>query len=138
MRLASLLPALAAASILGAPAVANAAEVVPGKVIVRYKGDASRAERAHVQARTGTRFGTVLPGGSRTLRIADGQSVSTTVKELNAHDKVAYAVPDYKVHAAAFSPNDSGRGSGWRPLQGDFAGAWGVNAPEAGGEGVGR
>src|SRR3954464_2209379 len=131
MRLASLLPALAAASILGAPAVANAAEVVPGKVIIRYKGDATRAERAHVQARTGTRFGTVLPGGSRTLRIADGESVANTVKELNRHDKVAYAVPDYKVHAAAFSPNDSGRGSGWRALQWNFAGAWGVNAPQA-------
>src|SRR5918912_4173434 len=102
MRLAPLLPALAAAFILGAPGVANAAEVVPGKVIFRYKRDATRAERAHVQARTGTRFGTVLPGGSRTLRIADGESVASTVKELNAHDKVAYAVPDYKVHAAGF------------------------------------
>src|SRR4051794_22447312 len=131
MRLAPLLPALAAAFTLGGPTVANAADVVPGKVIVRYQRDATRAERAHVQARTGTRFGTVLPGGSRTLRIADGESVSKTVKELNGHDKVAYAVPDYKVHAAAFSPNDPGRGSGWRPLQWNFAGKWGVNAPQA-------
>src|SRR3954471_6132710 len=102
MRLAPLLPALAAAFILGAPSAANAAEVVPGKVIVRYKRDATRAQRAHVQARTGTRFGTVLPGGSRTLKIADGDSVATTVGELNADQKVAYAVPDYRVHAAAF------------------------------------
>src|SRR3954469_3909549 len=131
MRLASLLPALAAAFTLGAPAVANAADVVPGKVIVRYKRDATRAERAHVQARTGTRFGTVLPGGSRTLRIADGQSVATTVKELNGRQDVAYAVPDYKVHAAAFHPNDPGRGQGWQPLQWNFAAKWGVNAPQA-------
>src|SRR3954470_3903089 len=108
MRLALLLPALAAAFSLGAPSAANAADVVPGNVIVRYKGDATRAERAHVQARTGTRFGTVLPGGSRTLRIADGESVATTVKELNGHQDVAYAVPDYKVHAAVFHPNDPG------------------------------
>src|SRR5919206_131864 len=128
MRLALLLPALAAASLLGAPAVANAADVVPGKVIVRYKRDATRSERARVQSLTGTRFGTVLPGGSRALRIADGQSVKATVRELNAHEKVAYAVPDYKVHAAGFEPNDPGRGKGWQPLQWNFAGTWGVNA----------
>src|SRR4051795_466872 len=131
MRLAPLLPALAAAFSLGAPSAANAADVVPGKVIVRYKGDATRAERAHVQARTGTRFGTVLPGGSRTLRIADGESVANTIAELNRHDKVAYAVPDYKVHAAEFIPNDPGRGRGWQQLQWNFVGRWGVNAPQA-------
>jgi serine protease len=136
MRLALLLPALVAASLLGAPAVANAADVVPGKVIVRYKRDATRAERARVQSLTGTRFGTVLPGGSRTLRIADGQSVAKTVKQLNAHEKVAYAVPDYKVHASAFDPNDPGRGSGWQPLQWNFAGTWGVNALPAWNEAI--
>src|SRR3954451_9700934 len=101
MRLTPLFPALAAAVVvLGAPVAAGAAppQVVPGKVIVRYRVDASRHERVDVQERTGTRFGTVLPGGSRTLKIADGDSVATTVKELNAHGDVAYAVPDYKVH----------------------------------------
>ena len=131
MRLAPLLSALAAASVMGAPSVANAADVVPGKVIVRYKRDATRAERARVQSLTGTRFGTVLPGGSRTLRIADHQSVATTLKQLRTHDKVAYAVPDYRVHASAFDPNDTGRGAGWQPLQWNFAGTWGVNAPQA-------
>jgi serine protease len=131
MRLSPLLPVLAAAAILGAPAVASAADVVPGKVIVRYKRDATRAERAHVQARTGTRFGTRLPGGSRTLKIADGESVAATVRQLRGHQKVAYAVPDYKVHASAFVPNDPGRGQGWQALQWNFAGKWGVNAPQA-------
>src|SRR6476661_8253223 len=131
MRLALLPMALGAACLLGAPAVANAADVVPGKVIVRYKRDATRAQRAHVQARTGTRFGAALPGGSRTLRIADGESVAKTVRELSRHDKVAYALPDYKVHAAGFDPNDPGRGKGWQPLQWNFAGKWGVNAPQA-------
>ena len=130
MRLSPLLPVLAAAA-LGAPAVASAADVVPGKVIVRYKRDATRAQRAHVQARTGTRFGTVLPGGSRTLKIADGESVAATVKQLRGDQKVAYAVPDYRVHAAAFQPNDPGRGHGWQALQWNFAGTWGVNAPQA-------
>jgi serine protease len=116
---------------LSAPTVASAASVVPGKVIVRYTGDASRADRAAIQKRTGTRFGTVMPGGSRTLSIDDGETVAKTVAELNGNSKVAYAVPDYKVHAAGFVPNDPGRGSGWQQLQWNFVGPWGVNAPAA-------
>src|SRR3954449_3267092 len=137
MRLTPLLPALAAAAVmLGAPVAASAGppEVAPGKVIVRYKVDASRHARVDVQERTGTRFGTVLPGGSRTLKIADGESVATTVKELNAHDDVAYAVPDYRVHAAGFVPNDPGRAGtpgAWQKLQWNFTGTWGVNALKA-------
>ena len=134
MRLNSLLPTLAVAAALGAPAVASAAEVVPGKVIVRYKSDAGRSERAHVQRATGTRFGTTIPGGARTLEIKDGESVSQTVEELGRHDDVAYARPDYVVHAAEFFPNDPGRSGdfgGWRSLQWNFAGEWGVNAQPA-------
>src|SRR4051794_9373444 len=131
MRLTPLPLALAAAAVLAAPAAASAADVVPGKVIVRYKGDATRSERAAVQRRTGTRFGTRLPGGSRTLEIHDGDSVAKTIADLNHHEKVAYAVPDYQVHAAEFVPNDPGRGSGWQQLQWNFVGRWGVNAPQA-------
>src|SRR4051812_6482220 len=133
MRLTPLLPAVAAAIALGAPTTAGAAQVVPGKVIVRYKVDASRHERVRVQQRTGTRFAAELPGGSRTLKIADGDSVAQTVKELNGHDDVAYAVPDYKVHAAGFVPNDPGRGGpgAWQKLQWNFTGTWGVNALQA-------
>jgi serine protease len=134
MRLNPLLPTIAVAAALGAPAAAGAADFVPGKVIVRYRSDASRAERETVQRRTGTRFGTRIPGGARTLRIRDGESVGETVEELNRHPDVAYARPDYVVHAADFQPNDPGRGSklgGWRQLQWNFAGTWGVNAPRA-------
>src|SRR5436305_10334137 len=106
MRLPPLLPAVVAAAVLAIPACANAADVVPGKVIVRYKSDATRSERAAVQRRTGTRFGMRLPGGSRTLVIHDGDSVAKTIADLKRHEKVAYAVPDYKVHAAEFVPND--------------------------------
>src|SRR5437763_15633330 len=131
MRLTPLLLALGAAALLGAPEVAHAADVVPGKVIVRYKAGATRAERAAVQRRTGTRFGTRLPGGARTLVIHDGDSVDKTIAQLDRHEKVAYAVPDYQVHAAGFEPNDTGRGKGWQPLQWNFVGKWGVNAPQA-------
>jgi serine protease len=134
MRVTPLLTALAAAAVLGAPATADAADVVPGKVIVRYQSDASLADRALVQRRTGTRFGVRLSGRSRTLAIADGETVSDTLRELRAHDDVAYAVPDYRVHKAEFIPNDPGRGSaagGWQRLQWNFMGPAGVNAPEA-------
>jgi serine protease len=134
MRLTPILPALAVAVLLGAPTVASAASVVPGKVIVRYKGAASRTERADVQERTGTRFAARLPGGSRTLAIRDGDTVAKTVAELNSHSTVAYAVPDYKVHAAGFVPNDPGRGGsfgGWQQTQWNFTGPWGVNALQA-------
>src|SRR4051812_49113305 len=134
MRLTPLLPAVAAAIALGAPTTAGAAQVVPGKVIVRYKVDASRHERVRVQQRTGTRFAAELPGGSRTLKIADGDSVAQTVKEQNGHDGVAYAVPDYRVHAAGFVPNDPGRSGsarGWRRMQWNFIGPASVNAPGA-------
>jgi serine protease len=131
MRLIPFPLAFAAAAVLAFPAAAGAAEMVPGKVIVRYKGDATRSERAAVQRHTGTRFGTRLPGGSRTLEIHDGDSVRETIADLNRHEKVAYAVPDYQVHAAEFLPNDPGRGSGWQQLQWNFVGRWGVNAPQA-------
>src|SRR3954467_15329654 len=99
MRLIPLPLAFAAAAVLAAPPAASAADVVPGKVIVRYKGDATRSERAAVQRRTGTRFGTRLPGGSRTLEIHDGDSVAKTITDLNRHEKVAYAVPASPVPA---------------------------------------
>jgi serine protease len=123
--------ALGAAAVLAAPASASAADVVPGKVIVRYKGDATRSERAAVQRHTGSRFGMRLPGGARTLKIDDGETVPETIAELNRHNDVAYAVPDYRVHAAEFVPNDPGRGSGWQQLQWNFVGEWGVNASQA-------
>jgi serine protease len=48
---------------------------------------------------------------------------------------VAYAVPDYRIHAASagFFPNDPGRGGlgNWTKLQWNFAGPFGVNAPQA-------
>ena len=133
MRLIPLFLVVTAAATLGAAGTASAADVVPGKVIVRYHSDADRGDRAQVQRRTGTRFGSVLPGGSRTLRIEDGESLKTTLDELRRHDDVAYAVPDYKVHAAGFVPNDPGRGSqlgGWQRVQWNFDGDWGVNALE--------
>ena len=129
-----LLTALATAAALAAAAPAQAGpDFAPSHVVVRYDGDATRADRAAVQEGTGTRFEAGLPGGARTLEIADGESVPETLEELRARDDVAYAVPDYEVRAA-FMPNDPGRAreaGGWRRLQWNFLGPAGVNAPDA-------
>jgi serine protease len=128
-----LLPAVAAAFLAAAaPASASPPAYVPDEVIVRYD-DATRAERAAVQERTGTGFERRLIDGARTLAIEDGETVSETLGELRAEPDVEYAVPDYLVHAADFVPNDPGRNGpgGWRDVQWNFSGPFGVNAPRA-------
>ena len=132
MLMRSFLPAVAAV-LLTAPSAAAEASVVPGKVIVRYEADSTHAERVAVLESTGTSSLDDLPGGSRELDIADGESVTETLEELRAHDAVEYAVPEVRVRKALV-PNDPGRAGmpgGWRKLQWNFAGRNGVNAPAA-------
>jgi serine protease len=134
MRIRSFLTAVAAAcAVIGPAAVAQGA-VVPGKVIVRYRDDASHTARVRVQQRTGTSTDGRLPGGTRELTIEDGDSVAETLGELRRHSSVAYAVPDYVAHAADFIPNDPGKenfAGGWQQLQWNFTGPNSVNAPAA-------
>jgi serine protease len=135
MRLRPLVPAAALLLALAAPASAGAAAVAPGRVLVRFDRSATSAERAAVERATGTRTAVAkLPGGARQLAIADGQSVAATLAELRAEPGVRDARPDYRLHkAAAFYPNDPGRGApgDWRDLQWNFAGPFGIRAPEA-------
>ena len=137
MQSRSIVPALAATAVLAAAAPATAAptpDFAPRHVVVRYHEDSSRSDRAAVQGATGTRFDEDLPGGARTLRIADGKSVRQTLTALRRHRDVDYAVPDYEVRSAAFIPNDpgsTGQAGGWRRMQWNFFGPAGVNAPDA-------
>jgi serine protease len=140
MPIRHLLPAAALLVALTAPSPAAAAPFAPGHVVVRYRADASRAERRDVQEATGTSFESRLPGGTRKLGIEDGDSVRATVAQLSAQPDVEYAVPDYKLSAAQggapvpFIPNDPGRDGnpgGWRELQWNFEGPFSVNAPQA-------
>jgi serine protease len=132
-----LLTAATLAAALLAPQAAGAADYSPGSVIVRYDDDATRADRARVQDQTGTGFEEAVGGGARELAIEDGESVRATVAELNDDPDVDYAVPDYRIAKAQapapFVPNDPGRGGPdrWRELQWNFAGPFGVNAPQA-------
>ena len=127
--------ALAAALALTASAPAAAAPSYrAGEVIVRYAHGASQAEAAAALQRTGTAGGETAGPGAQVLQIRDGQSVRSTIRELDHQPGVTYAVPNYIAHAAGFVPNDPGRGraaGGWQSVQWNFLAANGVDAPDA-------
>jgi serine protease len=114
LRLLSL--ALVAAILAAAPA-AHA-----DKIVVKYRPGAHGLKAS--AART-------LASHTRVLHVSDPD---VAVKRLRKRSDVVYAVPDVRAHAAVFVPNDPGRGiepGGWSSMQWNFAGPYGVNAPEA-------
>jgi serine protease len=114
----------------GPAAVANGS-VVPGRVLVHYRHDTTHHARVAALQTSGTATQDTLPGGTRVLRITDGQSVEATIDELRRDPTVAYAVPDYTVHAAGWVPNDPGRNGrrrGWERTQWNFVGTNSVHA----------
>ncbi len=107
---------------LAAPAPAGAAETVPGEVVVKFRTGATAAAASR---------GPEPVGHPRTLRVA---SVPAALARLRARPDVVYAVPNVKARIAGFMPNDPGRGTtpgGWADVQWNFAGPFGVNAPDA-------
>lgn len=127
--------ALAALAATGgaAPARTEAtAASATGKVVVTFRAGASAADqRRIIQAAGATAVGS-LAGNSRLLDTG-GRSAPVTATALDRDPKVAYAGPDYRVHAADFIPNDPGHGGagGWQQVQWNFAGPFGVGAPAA-------
>ena len=98
--------------------VAEAADYVPGEVIVGYTDGAT--------ATSGTMVEEQLPGGSAQLGITDGDSVRTTLKELRRDPNVAYAVPNYVAHASQFTPDDPSLRRQW-----NLVGPFGIGMQEA-------
>jgi serine protease len=94
-------------ALLGLPALAataDAAEYVPGEVVVGYDN-----------------------GSLVTVPTKDGQSVPARAGELRRQPKVAYAHPNYVAHAAQeFTPNDPYFDRQW-----NFSGRFGIGMPEA-------
>src|SRR4051794_9868356 len=88
------------------PAGARAGDYVPDQVIVRYAEGTGGGVAASVAAEAGAAPVAGLPGGSEQLQIEDGDSVRTTIAELNRDPNVEYAVPNWRAHAAAEVPND--------------------------------
>jgi serine protease len=125
MPIRPLLIPLAALALLLAP-TAEAADYVPGEVIVKYRDGTPAALESTVEHVTGTDTAQQLPGGSEQLAIADGKSVGQTVAELREDPNVAYAVPNYVAHASQWIPNDPGFHLQWNLFD-----EFGINMPEA-------
>jgi serine protease len=114
------------------------AQYVPGVVIVGFRSGVSPTRGRAVLARTGLERPSTPLAPFATVSLRRGLSVSRALASLRHRSGVAYAVPDYIAHAAAipapFIPNDpgsSGHAGGWEQLQWNFAGPYGVSAPQA-------
>jgi serine protease len=107
---------------------------VAGEVVVRYRREAHRGDRAAVQRQTGLGEPRAFAPHTRVLQIRDGESVAATVRELRARPEVATAAPNPIARIAGFFPSDPGdsdTAGGWQELQWNFLAGAGVNAPDA-------
>jgi serine protease len=107
----------------------------PGRILVRFLSATPPAARAATARAAGTDDPTATPAYTRLLRLTPGVSIAGALHRLRAQRDVAWAVPDYLAHATGgLIPNDQGAGHApgdWQELQWNFAGPFGVNAPEA-------
>jgi len=104
MPIVRLLLSAAVLALVPLAAPAEAADYVPGEVVVKYDDDSN----ASVQ------------------QIEDGESVRGKIAELREDPDVKYAVPNHIAHAAAFIPDDRGFRLQWNLFE-----AFGINMPEA-------
>ena len=132
-RALSVLTGLVAGVLAAVPAPA-AADYRPGEVVVKYASDLSSSDRARIQRSVGVRDPLVFAPYSRKLTIVDGDGVWETVRELRAQDGVVSAHPNFIARASGYVPNDPGKlntPQGWAQTQWNFAGPFGVKAPDA-------
>jgi serine protease len=137
-RMSVLLGSCAALTAIGVPTTTALAAVpgiyTPNEIVVGYAPTPAPARAAAARV---SRTAAPAPVAARTrlLRLALGESVAAALARVRAQPGVVWAVPDYVAHAAGgLIPNDRGNGTGpgdWQELQWNFAGEFGVNAPEA-------
>jgi len=117
-----------------ADASAHGKAQVPGQVVVTYREAAPEASRAAVRRAVGVRAARVIGARTQLVRIHDGDSVDATVRQLRARPEVAAAAPNVIAHASGWIPRDPGltdTPGGWQAAQWNFAGPFGINAPDA-------
>jgi len=125
-------PAGAPRALAGAPA-----PYAPDEVVVGYAPGPPAAARASIARAAGASDAEPgeLNAQTRVLRLRRGVSVSSALARLRGERGVRWAVPDYRASiAGGIIPNDEGlshKPGGWQELQWNFAGPFGVNAPEA-------
>ncbi|HWX88367.1 MAG TPA: S8 family serine peptidase [Solirubrobacteraceae bacterium] len=124
------------AALLAAPRPdpAMAAQFVPRRIVVKYASPQPAARTSRTAAIT------MQPSedGSTTssLTVPPGASLGATLAKIRTEKNVVWAVPDYVAHTTVVSiPNDPGvtgnTPGGWLQTQWNFAGTFGIDAPEA-------
>jgi serine protease len=109
----------------------------PNVVIVKYATATPPTARAAAARAAGGSPGAVaaIASHTRLLRLAPGVPIAAAIARLRHRRDVLWAVPDYRARiSGAFVPDDPGTGGApgdWQQLQWNFAGPFGVNAPEA-------
>ncbi len=111
------------------------ASYAPAEIVVRYADATPPEARAAVARAAGTGDPLVVGAHTRLLRLSAGRSMSVTLAALQRERGVVWAVPDYRAHSSTLPiPDDPGTShvaGGWQQLQWNFAGPFGVNAPQA-------
>jgi serine protease len=106
-----------------------------GEIVVRFADATPPAARAATARAAGAIDPVAIAAYTRLLRLARGVSVTSALARVRSRRGVLWAVPDYTARVAGqLIPNDEGTGhvpGGWVQLQWNFAGEFGVGAPEA-------
>ncbi|HEX5852862.1 MAG TPA: S8 family serine peptidase [Solirubrobacteraceae bacterium] len=98
------------------------------EIVVKYAATTPAARAAAAR-------GSSADAEPRIVRLPRGVTMAVALSRLRRMRGVEWAVPDYVAHASGgLTPNDEGQGSesgAWQQLQWNFAGPFGVRAPEA-------
>ena len=131
--LATAVAFVAVLSLAVPPAPTSAAGRVPGELVVKYRLGTSGHERDEIRRAAGVTSAGVIDGRTQAVRALGGTSAAEASAKLEADPRVVHAVPNYLASASALIPNDPGRGGpgGWAGIQWNFAGPFGVDAPNA-------
>ncbi len=125
----------AASAVSASPAGASTPAYAPAQILVKYATATPPRARAATARAAGAGDPQVTAPHTRLLKLAPGVGVDAALRRLRGRRDVAWAVPDYRAHAAGgLVPNDRGTGTAagdWQQLQWNFAGPFGVNAPQA-------
>ncbi len=121
---------------LAVPAVlASTAAASPRRIVIGYAPAPATARVASA----GNISGGAPDEHTRVVDVAPGTNLSVALSRARRQPGVEWAAPDYVAHAAVgpgteFIPDDPGTGNeagGWKALQWNFWGPFGVEAPEA-------
>src|SRR4051794_32866427 len=125
--------AVALAAAAAQSCAAAAADVVPGRVVVRFSPSAAGGQRTAARGGVDATIVDTVAPRTQVLDVPDG-TVRASVRELGANPHVAWAEPSYVVHALDTVPDDPSFPDQWAwSNSGQYAGTPGVDieAPRA-------